>query len=239
MSKKRVYNILAKANESIKSDNIFFESKEKCYSFLNPYGYNLMRQNIDLFEKIDVLFFDGILLCHFYNLFYKGKVSRKSFDMTSIAKSLFTYLDDNNKTIYFIGAKQEEVEGAIKRFKEDFPNMNIMGFRNGYFKNDFERSEVINYIISLNPDFVVVGMGAIVQEKFIVDLKEFGFKGVSFTCGGFIHQASENLFFFPDWINKLHLRSFYRLYKEKATRKRFSKTIFNFPINFITDKFFK
>src|SRR5690606_17114284 len=144
----------------------FFQQKNKCYSFLNPYGYNLMRKNIEIFSQLDGLFFDGILLCLFYKIFYGVEVKRKSFDMTSMAKSLFEYLSErNNKSIYFIGAKQKEIEKAVKVFKRDFPKMDIIGFRHGYFIDENEKQKVISDIIKLNPDFVIAGMGALVQEK--------------------------------------------------------------------------
>lgn len=233
-----IKEILSKSDGLNENYTDVFERKGCCYSFLNPYGYNLMRKNASAFEKLDGVFFDGILLCFFYNLFYGKRVIRKSFDMTTVGKDLFNYVSTSAKTIYFIGAKENEVEKACEKYKEYFPNLNIAGFRNGYFSSDEERDSVIDGIISLNPDFVIVGMGAIIQEEFVVDLKEKGFNGISFTCGGFIHQTSDKLHYFPDWANRLHMRSFYRLYKEKATRKRFSKTIFDFPYNFVKDKFF-
>lgn len=235
---QKVKFILSKADNSTKNNDYFFSEENRCYSFLNPYGYNLMRKNTDLFAKVDGYFFDGVLLCIFYKLFYKVKVKRKSFDMTSMAKSLFEFLSiRTNETIYFIGAKQSEIDKAIANFRKDYPKMNIVSYRNGYFTDEAERSSVIKGIIELNPSFVIVGMGAMIQEEFVIDLKEMGYKGISFTCGGFFHQASGNLFFFPKWIDKLHLRSFYRLYKEKSTRARFSRIIFNFPFNFLKDRF--
>lgn len=40
-------------------------------------------------------------------------------------------------------------------------------------------------INELNPDLVVVGMGAPLQEKFLVDLVGLGWRGRGYTCGVF------------------------------------------------------
>ncbi|WP_080905248.1 WecB/TagA/CpsF family glycosyltransferase [Parabacteroides sp. Marseille-P3160] len=212
-----------------------FEKKGKIYSFLNPYGYHLMRKNQTVFNNLDGLFFDGILLCLLYRIFYGKKITRRSFDMTTVAQDLFDRINDTGESIYFIGAKQEEIDRSVKQYKMNYSNLNIIGYRNGYFKDLDEMDQSIKQIIDFLPDFVVVGMGAIKQEDFINRLKVNGFKGIAFTCGGYIRQSSRGIFYFPFWTNKFHLRAFYRLYKEKETWKRLYNVLIQFPYLFIID----
>ena len=216
---------------------IVFEKKNKVYSFINPYGYHLLRKNIDLYNQLDGLFVDGILMCIYIRIFYKYKITRRSFDMTTVARDLFARLKNSRETIYFVGAKQNEIETTVSLIRATYPTIQIKGFRNGYFGSDQERLECMNEIVDLDPDFVVVGMGAILQEKFIVQLHKQGFKGISFTCGGYLRQASVGLEYFPKWSEKYHLRAFYRLYKEKGMFKRLYNVLIEFPILFIYDFF--
>ena len=156
--------------------------------------------------------------------------------MSGMAFDLFDYLNKHiDYDIYFIGSKQEEIEGATRHIQANYPNLQIKGFRNGYFKDQNERSHVLNEIISLNPNYVVIGMGSPIQEQFAIDLKAAGYNGIVFTCGGFFHQTKENINYYPNWINKYNLRAFYRLYREHGLFKRLYNVLVEFPILFTID----
>ena len=45
-----------------------------------------------------------------------------------------------------------------------FPDLNIIGFRDGYFKDDEELRLHIKEINKLNPEVVIVGMGSPLQK---------------------------------------------------------------------------
>ncbi|MDE6028555.1 MAG: WecB/TagA/CpsF family glycosyltransferase, partial [Muribaculaceae bacterium] len=122
-----------------------------------------------------------------------------------------------------------------KQIRSAYPEMKIAGFRNGYFSSKEERQEEIRHIIELNPDFTIVGMGITLQENFALDLRKAGYKGIVFTCGGFLHQTVENINYYPAWINKYNLRAFYRLYKEKGLFKRLYYVLLEFPFLFTYD----
>ena len=64
-------------------------------------------------------------------------------------------------------------------------------------------------------------MGTPLQEKFLIDLKKNGWSGIGFTCGGFLHQTSNNIIYYPNWIDKFSLRAFYRMYDEPKLIKRY------------------
>lgn len=235
MSIKRILECVFATNK-IPLNKIFVLKKEGIFTFINPYSYHLVRKNIDLFASMDGIYVDGILLCKFCDIFYNEKVERRSFDNTSYAKELFSWLNVNpDKSIYFIGATDEEVFSAIEVYKRKYPAMNILGYRSGFFKNELELAVFLDEVVEINPSFVVVGMGTILQENVLLKLKRKGFKGVGFSCGGFIRQSSGGFDYFPHWINKFNLRAFYRLIKEKGTVKRLYNVLFQFPILFIYD----
>lgn len=159
--------------------------------------------------------------------------------MTSLAPILLEYVEQNNKTIYIVASKQEQIEKAITIFKEKYPKLLISGYRNGYFSSDIEIEKEAEYITQISPDFLIIGMEILMQEKFLLKVKSKGFQGIGFTCGGFIHQTSKNeIEYYPSWINKLNLRFLYRMYKEKHTRKRYIQAAFLFPFRFFIERFF-
>ena len=232
--KSAIAKIVSSNNSSPRD---LFEERGRVYSFINPYGYHLLRRNYELYENLDGLFIDGIFMCLLTRLYYGFKVQRRSFDMTSLAPQLFEYAENSGKTIYIVASKQEETEKAIEIFKERYPNLKFAGYRNGYFSNEEEQEKEAAYITQLNPDFLIVGMGALMQEKFLLKVKNAGYQGIGFTCGGFVHQTSKNeIDYYPKWIDKLNLRFIYRMYKEKHTRKRYMTAAFVFPFRFLAER---
>lgn len=216
-----------------------FETRNKIYTFLNPVSYLTALENRPLFEKFDGIFADGSLLVSAIRLLYGKRVTRRSFDMTSLAPELLNYLMKNHKTLYIVASNQEQVECAVKIFKEQHPQLQIAGFRNGYFSSNAEMGREASHIVELNPDFLIVGMGTLMQEKFLLKVKERGYQGIGFTCGGFIHQTAKNqIHYYPKWIDKMNLRFVYRMYKEKHTRKRYIQAALLFPARFIWERIF-
>ncbi len=218
-----------------KYPHVTFSEKNTVNTCVNPFSYHLVRRYSELYDQIDGIYVDGILMCKLLDLMSGTKTPRLSFDMSGMAVDLFERLNSNSETIYFLGAKQEEIEASIQQIKKGYPNMRIVGYRNGYFNSQEERTQIIHNIVDLNPDFTVVGMGSPLQEQFCLDLKKAGYKGIAFTCGGFLHQTAGRLNYYPDWVNKYNLRAFYRLFHERGLWKRLYNVLIQFPIMFTWD----
>lgn len=233
MNIKKIVDIIIKTNDGYPAKT--FNEKRKAYTCLNPYGYHFLRENHTLFEQMDGLFVDGMIMAKLVSWYNGHSIRRLSFDMTGMAVDLFERLSNNDETIYFIGAKQEEVEKAVNVIMKSYPNIHILGFKNGYFENEEAKKKACEEIISLNPNFVIIGMGTPRQEEFSLKLKNAGYKGISFTCGGFLHQTTNKMDYYPKWVNKMNLRAFYRLTHEKNMVQRLIYVLFHFPIVFTWD----
>lgn len=221
------------------SVNQIFENKGKVYTYLNPVSYLTALDNKELFSQMDGIFADGGLLVKAIKMVYGKQVTRRSFDMTSMAPELFSYAEHYGKTIYIVASKQEQVEAAVKIFRERYPKVSFAGYRNGFFASEDEMDGEAKHIAAVNPDFLIVGMGTLMQEKFLLKVKKAGFQGVGFTCGGFIHQTSKNeIDYYPAWVDKTNLRFVYRMWKEPHTRKRYLKAGLLFPTRFVLEKIF-
>lgn len=214
-----------------------FEGEGKIYTFLNPVSYLDALKNKELFSRFDGIFVDGKFLALAIKFLYWKKVRRRSFDMTSIAPELFRYSEIHGKTIYIVASSQDEVVRAVGIFRQHYPQLNFAGFRNGFFSNTEEMDHEIAEIVALSPDFVICGMGIVRQETFLDRLKSAGYKGVAFTCGGFVSQTARNkITYYPKIIDWLNLRFVYRIFKEKHTRKRYLRAFFCFPVQFLRDR---
>lgn len=219
-----IYNIFtSKLPKSIEN---FDPREKKLITFLNPHSYTLAFKNAELFEGFDLIASDGILVVFVLNLLKAAafKIKRFSCDMTSIVPYVFNIAIQNNLKPYFLGTSAENISKTMSVFRKSFPGLNIAGYRDGYFKDDNERTQLIQNIVRLNPDMVFVGMGTIMQEAMALDLREAGYTGAVYTCGGFLHQTKTEINFYPAFIDKINLRFFYRLYKESGFFKRSIKT---------------
>lgn len=63
-----------------------------------------------------------------------------------------------------VGSKQPVIEKTISRLKEDFPGIQITGYRNGYIQTETEQEELIEDIKTKQPDVIFVAMGSPKQE---------------------------------------------------------------------------
>ena len=94
-------------------------------------------------------------------------------------------------------------------------------------------------IVATAPDFLIVGMGMLAQERFLLRVRDAGFRGIGFTCGGFIHQTARNeIDYYPGWVDRMNLRFLYRMYREKHTRKRYMQAALLFPARFLYERLF-
>ncbi|MBA4745342.1 MAG: WecB/TagA/CpsF family glycosyltransferase [Muricauda sp.] len=218
-------------------DDIDFEKRSQTVSYLNIYNYQILRKTPKIIEKIDYFTLDGIMLLLFIQIFMGKRFNRMAPDFSSYFAEFFGYLERNNKRVVFIGGSENDMSSFIKTVKENYPQMNIIDTYNGF---DLDEDHVINGLISKEVDCTIVGMGTPKQESFIVKARKKGYEGSSFCCGAFMSQtANKGRDYFPSYINRLHLRWAYRIYKEPKLFKRYS---INYPKGLsllFLDRYFK
>ena len=221
------------------ASNGHLERKGQIYTYLNPVSYLTALKEKVLFDQMDGIFADGSLLVGAIRLVYGKRVTRRSFDMTSMAPEVLTYANEHGMSVCVIATRQEMLEKTISIFASQYPNIVWKGCRNGYFATRMEMEEEARKIAKSDPDYLIVGMGIKMQERFLLMCKQAGYKGIGFTCGGFIHQTSKDkIDYYPAWVDKINLRFLYRMWKEPHTRKRYLMAGLLFPVRFIFERIF-
>jgi N-acetylglucosaminyldiphosphoundecaprenol N-acetyl-beta-D-mannosaminyltransferase len=219
----------------------FQENGETISTFINPYSYLLARSQPQLFKNIDTIYLDGFLMVKLLGFLGLVKTRRMSFDFSSLAGLIFENAQASNSSIYFIGTKSGLIEQAVDNIKMGFPFLKIAGFRGGYFADEIERTDEIKKIAQINPDYVICGMGTPLQELLLMDLRLYGWQGIGYTCGGFLHQTAKKQQYYPQWVDRLNLRWLYRIFDEPKLLKRYildySKFIFVFIYDLYKYKF--
>jgi len=71
-------------------------------------------------------------------------------------------------------------------------------------------------------------MGSLVQESFLLALMGSGWRGLGFTCGGFLDQLSNGFNYYPKLVNALNLRWAYRLAKDP--RRLWRRYLLDYPV---------
>ena len=123
-----------------------------------------------------------------------------------------------NQKVYFYGAKNEVIEKMIKRIKSDYPNINIVGYSNGYI-NDSD-NKITDEIINLEPDYVFVAKGAPLQDEWINKVMQKTNKGLFMGVGGSFDVLAGEVKRAPEIWQKLNLEWLYRIAGDPKRWKR-------------------
>ena len=124
-----------------------------------------------------------------------------------------------DKSFYLVGSKQEVIEKTVSQLKQDYPEVNIIGFRNGYLKSEEEKQQLIEDIVTKKPDVVFVAMGSPKQELLMEEIAQRhpaiyqGLGGSFDVYTGFVERA-------PKWWVDHNLEFAYRLVKQPSRIKR-------------------
>ncbi len=62
---------------------------------------------------------------------------------------------DDNRSVYFLGATEEVVTGAIDVFTARYPGLRVAGYRNGYWDDD---AEVVSAVRAAAPDLLFLAI---------------------------------------------------------------------------------
>lgn len=178
-----------------------------------------------LLNSGDMVTADGIGLIYASKI--KGKPLKERVTGYDLSLKLLEIGNDNSYSIYFLGGKEGVAKKAGENVKRDYPDINIAGYHNGYFKGSHngyqdhsEEKSIIEEINAAEPDIIFVGLGFPNQEKWI-NANKNRIKGkVIIGNGGVMDILSGNINPAPDIYRRIGLEWLYRLVKEPARIKR-------------------
>lgn len=128
------------------------------------------------------------------------------------------------KTFYMIGASPEVHEKTVGKLKREYPDICIVGHRDGYIKDDEERRQLIDDVADKRPDVVFVAMGSPRQEILMSDMLRRhraiyqGLGGSFDVYAGAVERA-------PRWWIDHNMEFAYRLIRQPSRIKRNFKFI--------------
>lgn len=212
-------------------------SKPKIVTFLNPFSYYRVLDQPELINEIDYYFSDGSLLTFLHNVFDTESIERVSFDFSSVAHDVFQSAQENGLTLALVGSTKEEMTIASQRITKRYPKLSIIFSKDGFFETDSEIKECLNELLVIRPDILICGMGAPLQESFLVQARKQGVNSrLMFTCGGFFSQtAIREDYYFPI-IRRFGLRWLQRLIEHQHIRSRVVRDYPVFLLRYLKEK---
>jgi N-acetylglucosaminyldiphosphoundecaprenol N-acetyl-beta-D-mannosaminyltransferase len=201
--------------ETIKKiESIIRERTPKQHVVINAGKVNQIHKKPRLKEIInfcDIVNADGIAIVwasRFLGNPLKQRVAGIDLMMKLIEKSA-----EKQYRLYFLGAKEEVLKVAINKCLESYPNLNIVGYRNGYWRPEQEL-DVVEKIKAARPDILFVGISSPKKEeflnKYLTDLNAPFSMGV----GGSFDILADKTSRAPQWLQNIGLEWAYRLLQE-------------------------
>lgn len=216
---EKIYNEEENIFYSILED-LLTTNKKKFIITVNPEIIMKSYKNIEIKEMLlndnNILVPDGISIikkAKQYNINIKERIT--GVDISSKALEI---CNKNKKSIYLFGSKKEVLDKLIINIKQKYPNINIVGFSDGYVE---DKDKVMQEIISLSPDLILIALGVPNQELLINKYIEKAKKGVFIGVGGTFDVLSGCKKRAPKLFIKLNLEWLYRIICEPTRLKRF------------------
>ena len=205
------YNIL---------EDLLTTNKKEFIITVNPEIIMKSYKNIEIKEMLlndnNILVPDGISIikkAKHYNINIKERIT--GVDISSKALEI---CNKNKKSIYLFGSKKEVLDKLIININQKYPNINIVGFSDGYVE---DKDKIMQEIISLSPDLILIALGVPNQELLINKYIEKAKKGVFIGVGGTFDVLSGCKKRAPKLFIKLNLEWMYRIICEPTRLKRF------------------
>jgi len=127
------------------------------------------------------------------------------------------------KSFYLIGSTQETIEKTVLKLKGEFKGINIVNFRNGFFKDEKDKKDLMNDIILKKPDIVFVAMGSPKQEFLMNELIKVH-SAVYQGLGGSFDLYIGNVKPTPEWWNKIFkVEGLYRMLADITNKRRWQR----------------
>lgn len=130
-----------------------------------------------------------------------------------LADDILKMAEKNNFGVFLFGAKEERVSLCVRKITESYPELKLLGYRNGYFNND-EEPLIVKMINNINPDILFLGMPSPKKEFFVQKYKDQLNARYILGVGGYFDILSGLTKRAPRWIQSIGMEWFYRFLQE-------------------------
>ena len=159
----------------------------------------------------DLICIDGmgiILGCRLLGLTAKGRVTG-----IDLMHRTLEVCAQHGFRPYFLGAKPHVVRSMVEQLQEEFPELQVAGWRDGYFSPEDE-NDIVEEINASGADCLFVGITSPIKERFLNHYRDRLTAPLQIGVGGAFDVVSGNVKRAPVLVQKLGFEWFYRLAQE-------------------------
>ena len=221
-----------------KTKTLIDSSNKSCSLVVAPNVEFIMQAQKDK-EFFDILKTAKLATPDSIGVIMAGKKQKKPFKEKipgqSYLRKVFEVGEKEGWTFYLLGGEGDVPEKAKEHLETIYPNAKIVGYHEGFFKEDSEE-KVIEEINSLKPNVLFVAMGAPIQEKWIYENRDKLKVDIAAGQGGTFDYEAGTIKRAPVWMQKCGIEWLWRLIKEpKRIKRMVVLPVFLFKVIFSKD----
>ena len=118
-----------------------------------------------------------------------------------------------SSTFYLVGSKPAVIKETVEKLHAQFPDIKIIGYRDGYLKTPEEKDALLNDIYEKKPDIVFVAMGSPKQELLMEEMQK-RHQAIYQGLGGSFDVYTGHVERAPRWWLDHNLEFAYRLIRQ-------------------------
>jgi len=162
-------------------------------------------------EEFDLVIADGFWPALAATLLYRKKVPHTN--TLPFIRNLIKRFNSYDLKVFLLGAKSNIVEKASINLKERYPNINVVGFENGFFHFNDEK-DIVEHINKSETDILLLGMSSPKKEYFIHRNWDILKVRISVGVGGLFDIWGGGVKEAPTWIRACGFEWLFRLLQE-------------------------
>ncbi len=194
------------------------EKDRKLFIHINLNNYYILKKKVRITGnafKNSILFFEGIAMKA--GFLASGRGSHKDINGTDLFPVLIKKLDGKKKSIFLLGAGEQEIAAAAGKIAAEYHGVQVAGYHCGYY-TESEESSIVGAINSLEPDLLMLGMGMKKEAEFIE--RNYGRLqvGAIWAVGGLFDFLSGKRKRAPVFIRSLRLEWLYRFFAAPGSK---------------------
>lgn len=182
--------------------------------YVNVHTFRTVSKNRDLWENLQaraLLLLEGVGLkaaC----VLTKGRAPADT-NGTDVFPSFLNAVRGTPCRLFLLGGSPEDVAGAKRRIEQNWPHVEIVGCRDGYFAVD-ELLTLREQVRRASPTVLLIGMGSPRQEALALEFAQLSNLRAVWAVGGLFDRLSGRIARAPSLILRARLEWLFRIYVE-------------------------
>lgn len=177
----------------------------------NGQGISLARTNpkfrADL-DQADIVHADGQFIVNMSRKYCAEPIPERA-PTTDMIHDFAKACETSGRSFYLLGGPEETNAECTRILEQMYPKLKIVGRHHGFFRG--KEDEVIADIAARKPDFLWVGLGKPLEQKFCVEYRDRIEAVWTITCGGCFNFITGDYSRAPLWMQEHGLEWIHRM----------------------------